>query len=106
MLECIGTARKWLEDGENVVVATVADVSGSAPREVGTKMIVSRLREFDTIGGGRLEYEVMSRAHEMLLQTDPCEAKLFRFALGPALGQCCGGSVGIVCQQLNMLTRS
>ena len=42
-----------------------------------------------TIGGGHVEYEAMAQARRRLGgETGPA---LLRFALGPSLGQCCGG---------------
>jgi xanthine dehydrogenase accessory factor len=47
-----------------------------------------------TIGGGNLEYTALKIAHEMLLSGERQRKR--RFALGDALGQCCGGSVTLV----------
>ena len=81
----------WLNlcEGEAAVLVTVAAVKGSVPREPGAKMLV-RAADFDgTIGGGHLEHRALDIARAMLLQG---EARRFeRFALGPGLGQCCGG---------------
>ena len=76
------------------VLVQVDAVQGSAPREAGAWMAVFAHDLVGTIGGGHLEYEAIARARS-LLQTgtpDACDA-LMRFALGPALGQCCGGVV-------------
>lgn len=69
----------------------LAAVQGSAPREVGAAMEVRADGITGTIGGGALEWEAMRLARQML-----ADGKAFaeqRFALGPALGQCCGGAV-------------
>ncbi|MFT3689509.1 xanthine dehydrogenase accessory protein XdhC [Paenirhodobacter sp.] len=65
----------------------VAEVKGSAPREPGAAMLVWPDRTEGTIGGGRLEYEAIARARATRT------LRLERIALGPAMGQCCGGSV-------------
>ena len=44
-----------------------------------------------TIGGGNLEYQAIAQARAMLGAGS--QASSGRFALGPALGQCCGGVV-------------
>lgn len=73
-----------------VTRVVVADVKGSAPREVGASMIVWKNGQTGTIGGGALEYEAAKIAeHQLSLQSDLTR----RFPLGPELGQCCGGSV-------------
>jgi xanthine dehydrogenase accessory factor len=43
-----------------------------------------------TIGGGQLEYTALKIAREMLLSGELSRQR--RFALGDALGQCCGGN--------------
>ena len=51
---------KELIDETPVAVATVIQVRGSVPREVGTKMIVHPLgRHYGTVGGGCGEAEVI-----------------------------------------------
>ncbi|HVL34095.1 MAG TPA: xanthine dehydrogenase accessory protein XdhC [Burkholderiales bacterium] len=69
----------------------VAETRGSAPREAGTRMWVGPEEIRGTIGGGNLEYTALMIAREMLLSGETQRER--RFALGDALGQCCGGSV-------------
>lgn len=78
-------------EGEAAVLVTVAAVEGSGPREAGAKMLVAPSRVLDTIGGGHLEMRAIDIARAML--ADGRERHLERFALGPSLGQCCGGVV-------------
>ena len=55
-----------LENGEDVVLATVIDSSGSTPRTGGSKMVVRKNGHIKgTIGGGLVEAEVMSLAQEI-----------------------------------------
>jgi xanthine dehydrogenase accessory factor len=77
-------------DGPAVLV-TVAVVQGSGPREAGAKMLVARQGVADTIGGGHLELRAVEIARAML--NDGRQRHIERFALGPSLGQCCGGVV-------------
>ena len=69
----------------------VLETRGSAPREAGTRMWVGATETRGTIGGGNLEYTALKIAREMLLSGETQRQR--RFALGDALGQCCGGSV-------------
>src|SRR5687767_7710943 len=69
----------------------VVETRGSAPREAGTRMWVGVDEVRGTIGGGNLEYTALKIAREMLLSGEARRER--RFALGDALGQCCGGSV-------------
>ena len=74
------------------VLVTVALVEGSGPREAGARMHVHNEGQLDTIGGGHLELRAVEIAKTMLA-TGETQARLERFALGPSLGQCCGGVV-------------
>ncbi len=60
-------ALRTLELGKRFALATVINVRGSTPREVGAKMIVRDDGQFGTIGGGCGEAEVFRKA-EVLLQ--------------------------------------
>ena len=70
---------------------TVARTAGSVPREAGTSMWVGPDSTEGTIGGGALEWQAMARARAMLAEGRVAARETV--ALGPALGQCCGGSV-------------
>jgi xanthine dehydrogenase accessory factor len=61
------------------------------PREAGTWMAVFADRVLGTIGGGHLEFDAIAHA-QSLLAGDALQQER-RFALGPSLGQCCGGVV-------------
>ena len=77
-------------------LVTVASVRGSAPREAGARMVVAPDGGFrGTIGGGELEWRALGTAREALSRRTPA-ATMSRFALGPDLGQCCGGSVRVL----------
>jgi xanthine dehydrogenase accessory factor len=77
-------------------MVTVAATQGSAPREAGARMIVMPDGGFrGTIGGGALEWRALADARTLLAEATP-QARLRRQALGPELGQCCGGSVRLL----------
>ena len=81
----------WLSAAlaEPAVLVTVAIVEGSVPREPGAKMLVTADGFAGTIGGGHLEHRAIEIARAMLKEGGA--PRLERFALGPSLGQCCGG---------------
>ncbi|MEJ2128599.1 MAG: xanthine dehydrogenase accessory protein XdhC [Woeseiaceae bacterium] len=92
---------EWIDElsdltaaGERAVLVTVAGIRGSAPREVGAKMIVTEEATIGTIGGGQLEYQCTRIAVEML--GDDETPSLRKFPLGSSMGQCCGGVVDIL----------
>lgn len=71
------------------VLVQVERAQGSVPREAGAWMAVFADHVLGTIGGGHLEFQAITQARQCL---DCAElVPLQRFALGPSLGQCCGG---------------
>lgn len=81
-----------------VCLVQVQQVQGSAPREVGAWMAVpagldpGSLQDLvGSIGGGHLEFQAMLHAQTVL--TGQAAPGVERYALGPSLGQCCGGVV-------------
>jgi len=75
----------------DAVLVTVERTEGSAPREAGAWMLVHADGLQGSIGGGNLEWQAEAEARRLL--ADPGHAPLRRVALGPSLGQCCGGVV-------------
>jgi len=97
-------AANWLMSGRRAVVVEVIEARGSAPREAGTRMLVTATRSEGTVGGGHLELQAIGTARGLLaggtetsrgrLASDAEMAPQTRhYALGPSLGQCCGGAV-------------
>ena len=86
------TASRWLGEGRAAVVVEVLQALGSAPREAGTRVLLSVDEALGTIGGGHLELKAIARGREML-RTRERAPHTAHFPLGPALGQCCGGAV-------------
>ncbi|MCC1493927.1 xanthine dehydrogenase accessory protein XdhC [Cognatishimia sp. F0-27] len=68
-----------------VARVVIAAVQGSSPREPGAAMLLWPGGQSGSIGGGTLEYEASRQAFT--------RRGASRHALGPELGQCCGGSV-------------
>lgn len=73
------------------VLVTVQSHRGSVPREAGAWMAVFVDDVLGTVGGGHLEWQAMAEARARLKGTTG--APMLRYALGPSLGQCCGGEV-------------
>ncbi|MCT4556057.1 MAG: xanthine dehydrogenase accessory protein XdhC [Pelagimonas sp.] len=79
----------------HVARVVVAETKGSAPREAGAAMLVWQgshgPEQIGTIGGGELELQAAHHAFARQGAT--------RHALGPELGQCCGGAVTLWTEQ-------
>ncbi len=74
-----------------VVRVEVLGTQGSVPREAGAFMLVWQGGQSGTIGGGVLEWNAAKRARAMLASGVAREVQ--SVALGPDIGQCCGGRV-------------
>ena len=85
------------------VLVSVDSVQGSGPREVGAWMAVFPQTLVNTIGGGHLEFQAITEARALMANTSTHEDKALtaRYALGPALGQCCGGVVHLKFERIS-----
>ena len=92
-------AQALIARGEAAVLISVVEAQGSVPREVGTRMLVSSASAIGTIGGGHLEWQAIATSRRMLTQPD-APKHIEHFALGPTLGQCCGGAVTLSFERL------
>ena len=86
---------KCEQQGSAYVLATVMGAAGSVPRDQGSKMVISAEQQYDTLGGGHLEYKVVQHAQQ-LLADQSIGNYIEHFPLGASLGQCCGGSVSVL----------
>ena len=83
------------------ILVRVAATQGSVPRQAGAWMAVFIDAVIGTIGGGHLEFQAIAQARAALgaggdfgkFSETGAAPMQTRFALGPSLGQCCGGVV-------------
>jgi xanthine dehydrogenase accessory factor len=107
-LDWTAAAARLAQQGEAYVLITLLQVTGSSPRDAGTKMLVSNnasigratgivgaLGLAGTIGGGHLEHTAIQQARQMLAQGIAAQ-HLEEYPLGAKLGQCCGGRVSVL----------
>ena len=92
-------ALRTLEGGHPFALATVVNVRGSTPREVGAKMIVRTDGQFGTIGGGCGEAEVFRKARVLLEENGDRGARLAEVDLTGDFDQreigTCGGIMDV-----------
>ncbi len=92
-------AVRTLERGQSFALATVVNVRGSTPREVGAKMIVRADGQFGTIGGGCGEAEVFRKARVLLEEDGDRGARLAEVDLTGDFDQreigTCGGIMDV-----------
>ncbi|MDB2576931.1 xanthine dehydrogenase accessory protein XdhC [bacterium] len=104
--------QEWLEalarfrdEGRSCCQVVVTGVKGSAPREVGARMIVADGKlAWGTIGGGQLEHLAIQRACE-LLEAGGAATVTETVPLSEKAGQCCGGEVSLFLESFSWTRR-
>ena len=76
------------------VIVTLAGIRGSAPQEVGSKMIVTAEgRYWGTVGGGKIEAHCIAHAMQLLCEGGGSQLKVWN--LQTDIGMSCGGEVSL-----------
>lgn len=105
MTTLVDRLSEFLAANPHAALVKVISALGSTPREAGAWMLVAPTRIFGTIGGGQLEYMAIDKARQMM--RTPTFRKMgtvrLDIPLGPEIGQCCGGRVGL---SVRMVDRS
>lgn len=102
MNEVLNEIDSWQEAGNQVAIATVVKVEGSAPRPVGATMAVSSGGELaGSVSGGCVETDVFVEAQEVLKSGIP---KLLRYGISDEMawdvGLACGGTIEVFVEPL------
>lgn len=85
--------KAFLDAAPAAALVEVTSAKGSTPREEGAWMLVSPDAIFGTIGGGQLEFMAIDAARALL--GGDASRHTLDVPLGPEIGQCCGGRVGL-----------
>ena len=100
MSNLAAAALRWQAAARAAMVVEVQGARGSVPREDGTRMLVAADEVIGTIGGGHLELKAIADARAALargVEADGADGVFCQhIALGPSLGQCCGGALDLV----------
>lgn len=87
------------EAGTAVVVVTMVKVRGSAPQEIGARIIVAKDGlVFGTVGGGKLEEKAIAHAKSIL--TQELKYDFSEWNLQTDVGMTCGGVVGLFFEKI------
>lgn len=97
MREILSPAAQWVREGRPFAIATVVAVAGSAPRPVGSSMIVSDAGVFGNVSGGCVEGAVYERCLEAIA-AGAASVESFGYSDGEglAVGLTCGGAVDVL----------
>jgi xanthine dehydrogenase accessory factor len=92
------TALDWHRTGRGAALATVVETWGSAPRRVGSQLVVSAAGEIQgSVSGGCVEGAVVAEAAEALADGRP---RLLTFGVSDdeafAVGLACGGTIRVL----------
>jgi xanthine dehydrogenase accessory factor len=103
MRDVLPTLERWVADGRRIVVATVVERQGSAPRDPGASLAVNDLGEVaGSVTGGCVEPAVIREAHEVLAGGP---ARIVRYGIADddafGVGLSCGGTVAILVHALD-----
>lgn len=84
-----------VDRGTPAALLTVVDKDGSAPRDVGTRMLVTTEEEVGTIGGGTVEHLAVEEAREVLDGSAEPGVRTFELEPGGNTGMVCGGEMSV-----------
>ena len=98
--EFLSQFNKVKEAGKDCVIVTLVSVRGSAPQEVGARIIVGpQGLIFGTVGGGKVETKAIARSIELLGQDQNHE--FVQWNLQTDVGMTCGGVVGFYFEKIH-----
>ncbi|EFO32841.1 sulfurylase small subunit, molybdopterin cytosine dinucleotide biosynthesis [Roseibium sp. TrichSKD4] len=100
--DILSTAELWVKSGRNVAVATVIETWGSAPRPVGSHLVIDEDGNFEgSVSGGCVEGAVVSEAVDVIETGDPA---LLEFGVADEtawqVGLSCGGRIRVYVEPL------
>jgi len=89
---------RWRRAGEQIALATLVTVHGSAPRRPGARMALTRSgRMAGSVSAGCVENDVFARARQVLSEGKPALARYgISDEMAFAVGLSCGGSIEVL----------
>ncbi|WP_370319338.1 XdhC family protein [Oricola sp.] len=95
-------AEGWMSEGRKVAVATVVETWGSAPRPVGSHLVIDQDSNFEgSVSGGCVEGAVIADALEVIVSGEP---KMLEFGVADEtawrVGLSCGGRIRVYVERV------
>ncbi|MGN6551195.1 MAG: XdhC family protein [Pararhizobium sp.] len=102
ILDPLVTAEAWMNSGRTVAVATVVETWGSAPRPVGSHLVIDADGNFEgSVSGGCVEGAVVTEAMDVL---DSGEPRMLEFGVADEtawrVGLSCGGRIRVYVERI------
>jgi xanthine/CO dehydrogenase XdhC/CoxF family maturation factor len=100
--DILKTAEEWRKSGRDVAVATVVETWGSAPRPVGSNLVIDNEGNFlGSVSGGCVEGAVVAEAMDVI---DNGKPKLLEFGVADEtawkVGLSCGGTIRVYVEKV------
>jgi len=101
--DILAQAQAWREAGKDVAVATVVSTWGSAPRPVGSHLVIDGEGNFlGSVSGGCVEGAVVTEALDVIETAKP---KLLEFGVADEtawkVGLSCGGKIQVYVEKID-----
>lgn len=98
----LAVAERWMKEGRDVAIATVMETWGSAPRPVGSHLVINQDGDFEgSVSGGCVEGAVVSEAIDII---ETGKAKMLEFGVADEtawrVGLSCGGRIRVYVERL------
>ncbi len=95
-------AEKWMAEGKDVAIATVVETWGSAPRPVGSHLVINADGDFQgSVSGGCVEGSVVAEAVDIIESGKP---RMLEFGVADEtawrVGLSCGGRIKVYVERL------
>jgi xanthine/CO dehydrogenase XdhC/CoxF family maturation factor len=100
--DILKAAEDWRRAGKGVALATVVETWGSAPRPVGSSLVIDEAGNFlGSVSGGCVEGEVVAEALDVIASGTP---KLLDFGVADEtawkVGLSCGGTIRVYVEKV------
>ena len=101
-LDVLGTAEAWMGEGRRLALATVVETWGSAPRPVGSHLVIDADGNFDgSVSGGCVEGAVVTEALDVIESGKP---RMLEFGVADEtawqVGLSCGGRIKVYVEKI------
>lgn len=100
--QILNEAEAWKRAGRQVAIATVVETWGSAPRPVGSHLVIDGEGNFlGSVSGGCVEGEVITQALDVIAEASP---RVLEFGVADEtawrVGLSCGGRIRVLVEPL------
>jgi xanthine/CO dehydrogenase XdhC/CoxF family maturation factor len=101
--DILRAAEDWKKAGRGVAIATVMETWGSAPRPVGSNLVIDDQGNFlGSVSGGCVEGAVVTEALDVI---ESGKAKMLEFGIADEtawnVGLSCGGNISVYVEKVN-----